>query len=59
MPDSTLLTQLRQRYIDLSKEFFILLEQGKTVEELQSHQEEIEKTLLEIDKLEQNSTGNE
>ena len=56
MPDTTAISNLREYYIKISKAFFEELDKGKTVDDLQPLQEEIEKTLLELDKLEKDST---
>jgi hypothetical protein len=55
MPDATAISLLREQYIKLSKTFFAELDNGKTLDELQPLQDEIEKTLLELDKLEKDS----
>jgi hypothetical protein len=52
MPDTTALSNLREYYIKISKNFFEELEKGKSIDELQPLQDEIEKTLLQLDKLE-------
>lgn len=57
MPDTTAISNLREYYIKISKAFFEELDKGKTVDDLQPLQEEIEKTLLELDKLEKDSTN--
>lgn len=52
MPNAPLIAEVRNRYIELTKQFFDQLEQGRSVDELQPLQSEIEKTLLELDDLE-------
>lgn len=52
MPDATAISRLLEEYIKLSKTFFSELDKGKTLDELQPLQDEIEKTLLRLDRLE-------
>jgi hypothetical protein len=52
MQNNSLVSEVRNRYISLTKTFFRELEEGKDLADLQSLQEEIEKTLLELDLLE-------
>lgn len=56
MPNTPLIAEVRNRYIALTKQFFNELDQGRLLEELQPLQEEIEKTLLELDDLEKQET---
>lgn len=53
MPDEQHLAQLREHYIALTRRFFQEVEDGRSQEELQPLQEEIEATILQIDQLEQ------
>lgn len=46
------ITELREKYIRLSREFFNEIEKGREPAELQDLQAEIEKTLLELDQME-------
>lgn len=46
------IADLRDKYIRLTKEFFSEIEKGREPVELQELQSEIEKTLLELDRLE-------
>jgi hypothetical protein len=59
MPNPSLVSQLRNRYIELTKTFFQEIESGKTPEELQTLQQEIENALIELTEAEnQVDTGN-
>lgn len=57
MPDPATVSHLREHYIKLSKAFFEEMEKGKTADELQSLQEEIEKTLLQLDQAEKDTAA--
>lgn len=46
------ITDLREKYIRLTREFFNEIEKGREPAELQDLQTEIETTLLELDRLE-------
>lgn len=52
MADNPGLTELREKYIELTKLFFHEISKGKPAEDLHQLQDEIEKTLLQIDKIE-------
>jgi hypothetical protein len=59
MPNPSLVSQLRSRYIELTKTFFQEIESGKTPEQLQSLQQEIENALIELTEAENRvDTGN-
>ena len=55
MTDTTAITDLRDQYIRLSKTFFEELEKGRNIDDLQPLQVEIEKTLLQLDKVEKSA----
>jgi hypothetical protein len=54
MHNNSHIQEIRERYIKLTKAFFRELDNGKDISELQPLQDEIEKTLLELDALEKN-----
>jgi hypothetical protein len=51
-------TQLKEKYIQLTKQFFKNLESGSTIDELQPLQEEIEKTMMQLDHAEKQQKEN-
>jgi hypothetical protein len=55
---TTSVADLKEKYIQLTKQFFKNLENGSTVDDLHPLQDEIEKTMMHLDLLEKEEKGN-
>jgi len=57
MTDLSLIADLRKRYIELTKQFFSALDSGKSVNDLQELQQQIEQLMVQMDRLENPGTA--
>lgn len=59
MSNPLTVTEIRERYIALTRQFFAEIDKGREPVELQPLQQEIENTLLELDRLEKEDKDNQ
>ncbi len=57
MADLSLIADLRKRYVELTRQFFREIDEGKSLNDLHDLQQEIEQLMLKMDSHEQGNTA--
>ncbi len=57
MADLSLIADLRKRYVELTRQFFREIDEGKSLNDLHDLQQEIEQLMLKMDSHEQSNTA--